>query len=147
MRVTEKEMATQSSILAWRNPWTEKPGRLRSMWSQNKESDTTEQLSFIWELSMIWKDKHSANWWGNLSIHLLNGWRCNRITKMMINDNEDPWLECAGTTAISSTPRRKPTQMLLPNKTVTCQVSRFIQSRDVQDSARGEMRWHLTFCW
>ena len=24
----EKEMATQSSILAWRIPWTEEPGRL-----------------------------------------------------------------------------------------------------------------------
>ena len=24
----EKGMATHSSILAWRNPWTEKPGRL-----------------------------------------------------------------------------------------------------------------------
>ena len=24
----EKEMSTQSSILAWRSPWTEEPGRL-----------------------------------------------------------------------------------------------------------------------
>ena len=30
----EKEMATHSSILAWRIPWTEEPGRLQSMWSQ-----------------------------------------------------------------------------------------------------------------
>ena len=35
----EKEMATHSSILAWRIPWTEDPGRLQSMGSQ--ESDTT----------------------------------------------------------------------------------------------------------
>ena len=35
----EKEMATHSSILAWRTPWTEEPGRLQSMGSQ--ESDTT----------------------------------------------------------------------------------------------------------
>ena len=27
----EKGMATQSSILAWRIPWTEEPGRLQSM--------------------------------------------------------------------------------------------------------------------
>ena len=27
----EEEMATHSSILAWRIPWTEKPGRLQSM--------------------------------------------------------------------------------------------------------------------
>jgi len=27
----EKEMATHSTVLAWRIPWTEKPGRLQSM--------------------------------------------------------------------------------------------------------------------
>ena len=30
----EKEMATHSSILAWKIPWMEEPGRLQSMWSQ-----------------------------------------------------------------------------------------------------------------
>ena len=35
----EKEMAIHSSILAWKIPWTEKPGGLQSMGSQ--ESDTT----------------------------------------------------------------------------------------------------------
>ena len=30
----EEEMATHSSILAWRIPWTEEPGRLQSMRSQ-----------------------------------------------------------------------------------------------------------------
>ena len=30
----EKEMATHSSILAWRIPWTEEPGGLQSMVSQ-----------------------------------------------------------------------------------------------------------------
>ena len=30
----EKEMATQSSILAWKVPWTEKSGGLHSMGSQ-----------------------------------------------------------------------------------------------------------------
>ena len=29
----EKEVATHSSILAWRIPWTEEPGRLQSMGS------------------------------------------------------------------------------------------------------------------
>ena len=40
----EKEMATHSSILAWRIPWTEELGRLQS--SGRKESDMTEQLHF-----------------------------------------------------------------------------------------------------
>ena len=30
----EKKMATHSSILAWRIPWTEEPGGLQSMGSQ-----------------------------------------------------------------------------------------------------------------
>ena len=30
----EKEMATHSSILAWRIPWTEEPARLQSLGSQ-----------------------------------------------------------------------------------------------------------------
>jgi len=30
----EKEMATRSSVLAWKIPWTEEPGRLQSMGSQ-----------------------------------------------------------------------------------------------------------------
>ena len=30
----EEEMAIQSSILACKNPWTEEPGGLQSIWSQ-----------------------------------------------------------------------------------------------------------------
>jgi len=36
----EKEIATDFSILAWRIPWTEEPGGLKSR--GHKESDTTE---------------------------------------------------------------------------------------------------------
>ena len=35
----EEETATHSSILAWRSPWTEKPGRLQSMRSQRVGHD------------------------------------------------------------------------------------------------------------
>ena len=35
----EKRMATYSSILAWRLPWTEEPGRLQSMGSQRVGHD------------------------------------------------------------------------------------------------------------
>ena len=38
-KILEKEMATHSSILAWRIPWTEDPDGLQSMGSQ--ELDTT----------------------------------------------------------------------------------------------------------
>ena len=35
----EKEMATHSSTLAWKIPWTEEPGRLQSMGSQRLGHD------------------------------------------------------------------------------------------------------------
>ena len=49
----EKEMVTHSSILAWRIPWTEKPGGL-----QSKESDMAELLHFHFhpEKTTILKD-------------------------------------------------------------------------------------------
>ena len=48
----DKEMATHSSILAWRIPWTEEPGGLQSMGSL--ESDTTEQLHFSLSVAIIY---------------------------------------------------------------------------------------------
>ena len=39
----EKEVATHSSFLAWKIPWTEEPGLGYSPWGR-KESDTTERL-------------------------------------------------------------------------------------------------------
>ena len=40
----EKGMDTDSSVLVWRIPWTEKDGELYSL-RGHKESDTTEQLT------------------------------------------------------------------------------------------------------
>ena len=48
-------MATHSSILAWKIPWTEEPSRLQSIGSQ--ESDTTECLSLYRLLYSGWE------WW------------------------------------------------------------------------------------
>ena len=47
----EKEMATHSSILAWRIPGTGEPGGLQSVGSL--ESDMTERLHFHFSLSCI----------------------------------------------------------------------------------------------
>ena len=44
----EREMATHSSILAWRIPWTEEFGGLQS--TGRKGSDMTEQLHFHFHL-------------------------------------------------------------------------------------------------
>ena len=43
-------MATHSSTLAWKIPWTEKPGRLQSMGSQRVSHDrVTKQCSTHWQ--------------------------------------------------------------------------------------------------
>ena len=50
----EKEMATHSSILAWKIPWTEEPGTLRSTRSQSQTwlSDFTNAMTLVfWILS------------------------------------------------------------------------------------------------
>ena len=57
----EKGMATHSSILAWRIPWTEEPGGLRP-WG-HKESDTTEP-----------RTQHSQSSFHTLILILLNFW-------------------------------------------------------------------------
>ena len=38
-RPLEEEMATQSSVLAWKTPWTEEPDRLQSMGLQRVGHD------------------------------------------------------------------------------------------------------------
>ena len=61
----EKEMATYSSILAWRRiPWTEEPGGLQSAGSQRVGHDLATSLSFFLSfapcggLEEWWRQKH-----------------------------------------------------------------------------------------
>ena len=53
----EKEMATHSSILAWRIPWMEELGGLQSM--GGKESDMTERLHF----HLVYDYHQGLPWW------------------------------------------------------------------------------------
>ena len=54
-RHLEKKMATHSSILAWRIPWTEEPGGLQSTGSQRVRHDWASDLT--WESKRI-PEKH-----------------------------------------------------------------------------------------
>ena len=53
----EKVMATHSSTLAWKIPWTEEPGRPHSPLGC-KKSDTTERLHFQFPLLMFYSWQH-----------------------------------------------------------------------------------------
>ena len=58
----EKEMATHSSILAWRIPWTEELVGLQSM--DHKESDTTERLHFHFHYVIYFGGlQNHCRWW------------------------------------------------------------------------------------
>ena len=60
----EKEMATHSSILAWRIPWTEEPGGLQCMGSQKSRTRlcnyTTSLASPAPAQQGLWYIKHFA---------------------------------------------------------------------------------------
>ena len=46
----EKDMATHSSILAWRIPWTEEPGGLQSMgWKRVRHDLLTKEEQFAYK--------------------------------------------------------------------------------------------------
>ena len=51
----EEEMATYSSILAWRIPWTEELGGLQ--FTGRKKSDTTERLHFHLYINYLFGNK------------------------------------------------------------------------------------------
>ena len=60
----EKGMATHSSILAWRIPWTEEPGGLQSMESQGVRHDwVTTTFTFKDILDFITERKAIGSWW------------------------------------------------------------------------------------
>ena len=74
-RSPEKKMATHSSILAWRSPWIEEPGRLQLMRSQRLGHDwvtntftlneTTANITQaeIWKISIYWGFSSLAALW------------------------------------------------------------------------------------
>ena len=68
----EKEMATHSSILAWRIPWTEEPGRLQCMGSQRVRHDwATITHSFQRrEILVFWTDAPSNYIYSSLFLFL-----------------------------------------------------------------------------
>ena len=59
-RSLEKEMATHSSILTWRIPWMEEPGRLQSTGSQRVSHDWATSLHFT--SSLFIKQPSNLGW-------------------------------------------------------------------------------------
>ena len=64
-----EEIATHSSILAWRIPWTEEPAGLQSM--GHKESDPIERLTLPLSQNNEWIDSCLGDFG---SYHVLRHW-------------------------------------------------------------------------
>ena len=67
----EEGMATHSSILAWRIPWTEEPGGLQSMGSQRVQHDSSNlaavaAANLIWDKLKTWNGDQGQNYEKNL---------------------------------------------------------------------------------
>ena len=66
----EKEMATNSSTLAWKIPWTEEPGRLQSMESQTVGQGIAESMQVgLWKWFKSRTLQHTkCPHWGSISL-------------------------------------------------------------------------------
>ena len=62
----EKAMATHSSTLAWKIPWTEEPGRLQSMGLLQVECDRDFTFMYWrrkWQCSCLENPRDNRAWW------------------------------------------------------------------------------------
>ena len=70
----EKAVATHSSTLTWKIPWTEELGRLQSMGSRRVRHDLTTSLSFFtflhwrrkWQCSCLENPRDGGAWWTSI---------------------------------------------------------------------------------
>ena len=98
-RSLEKEMATHSSILAWRIAWTEEPGGLQSMGC--KESDTTEWLTLslslaftvmeleFWNIFKKWNDPQIFVIWFTCRVCTKIGFPGGSVVKNLPSNSGD----------------------------------------------------------
>ena len=68
----EKEMATRSSILAWRIPWTEEPEGL--------ESSSVQSFSCVWLFVTPWTATRQA------SLSITNSWSLLKLMSVWVSD-------------------------------------------------------------
>ena len=101
----EEEMATHSSIVAWRIPWIEEPGWLQSKGTQRvghdwalaqRQRDKTTKCS-MWLLNGSWIDNihtHTQYSWGNWEMWIIIGkWMVKKLiilhhVKLLEFDND-----------------------------------------------------------
>ena len=85
----EKAMANHSSILAWKIPWMEEPGRLQSLGSQRIGHDwaTSLSLSLVADHRLIGCPGFSSDTW-NLEHGLSSTWRVGLVASWHVGSSQ-----------------------------------------------------------
>ena len=92
-------MATHSSILAWRIPWTEGPSELQSMGSQRVGHDWATNTSFYFRDPRGRKEEERQRWWNTVrssSPTRLAGSRVTLVPTVSRNRDEARMVGSAG---------------------------------------------------
>ena len=61
-------MATHSSILAWRIPWTEEPGRLQSIGLQSVRCNQSDLAHTVYKALNVVRKLKNCNFSGNVEV-------------------------------------------------------------------------------
>ena len=80
----DKEMATHSSTIAWKIPWTEEPGRIQSMGSQKVGHDWATSLSYTHTCNLKYYEAHLN--YSKLHTILMDNGRNQRGTKERLDE-------------------------------------------------------------
>ena len=78
----KEEVATYSSILAWKIPWAEEPGRPKSLWLQRVRHDWVHTVIRAFSLMPEGMD------WNPVAIHLFLSWLV-RVCSTLVVAAED----------------------------------------------------------
>ena len=83
----KKEMGTHSSILAWKIPWMEEPGRLQSMGSQRVRRDWVNSLTHADDTTLMAESKELKS----LLMKMKEEWKSWLKTQHSKNEDHDIW--------------------------------------------------------
>ena len=119
--LTEKAMATHSSTLAWKIPWTEEPGRQQSMGSQRVRHDWTTALSLFtfmhwrrkWQPTPVFLPGESQGRQSLVGCHL---WGCTELDKTEATQQQQSLWLCGSQQTVQNSSRNgntRPPDLLL----------------------------------
>ena len=112
-------MATHSSVLAWRIPWTEEPGGLQSMGSLRVRHDWATLLSLFtfmhwrrnWQPTPVFLLGESQGWGSLVGCHLWGQTRLKRLSNSRsLNNGLGSWERVEGWHSMSGETEKLETQ-------------------------------------